>query len=309
MIMKNTSRPSSLNKKFQSFFARDLPDTLSKMGITLKRLGASKYVVILLGIIVVVFSLYALGWYKVYEKNPLESFLISFGLSTHNMETNVGQANPFSGQNIQGTIPMTSDTGTELGKALVQEREKQGGTLKTYSLKELKKFAKEVNGHEVHAVLQDSRLQAEKGGNDLIVETFLERTGKESATDLTRMLSYIDATHPLSHQSVQDLIAKYSQSDETYSGPNKEVISQAILNTLSRSGGDEGVEFVIGQLDKATDDQSWKSVIETLGRSGSTYAFEYLHKLLDNMVTTQQSENDREHVRQAILQLKKELSL
>ena len=181
-----------------------------------------------------------------------------------------------------------------------------GRILHKLDLKQLEVLSNKTKGEELQAVLKEERKYTEMGANDKLVESFLTSSGKERAGNLARTLSYIRSDVPLNSQSVQALMDWYSNPDSTYTDPEKNMLKLRVLNTLSMSGDKGGVSFVIDQLEKTQDEESWLNIVGILGKSASEDALYYLHDLLNDLgKDANATEKEKAQVQQAIRALKK----
>lgn len=165
------------------------------------------------------------------------------------------------------------------------------------SYQELERLSMELKGEALQSALKNMNQHADKGGNDRIIEAFIDRRDVESEIERYRMLSYLNPDYPLSKQTTQDLMTEYDEIDD-------EMLKSSILNILASTCGKKGISFVIDQLNTSATMEEWKGVLEILSRSGSEDALASLHVLLNRLAKNNKAtEEQKEAVRQAILQM------
>ncbi len=157
----------------------------------------------------------------------------------------------------------------------------------------------EVEGETQQFVLKKIREFPDLGGNDAIVDTFLQSAERASEIERMRMLSYLSEKQPLDSRSLDSLIQTYESAPEG-------TLARPILEAISRAGGDDGIAWIEDRIEQTNDYREWVQLISILGESGSKLAMDYLNDLLDDLVKSgYDDEESINQVRNAILKLQR----
>ena len=128
------------------------------------------------------------------------------------------------------------------------------------------------------------------GGNDALVETFLDPYSAISDQERLRILSYLDPEYGLSEYYLKEL------SDVYYSG-YIEGGTNMVLMTIASSGGDQGAELLIEMADAENDEDKYRQILTAISRSGAETAMDYLHRELDRLAGEDIEYQDQELIK------------
>ena len=153
-----------------------------------------------------------------------------------------------------------------------------------------------IQGEDQQFVLKALHHYADLGGNEAIVETFLDDESNALSVDRFRMLSYLDPANPLSVQSTGRLIDVFEDGQD-------EELRAPLINAIATAGGEEGMDWIMYSLDAGVEDETWEMMVKALSLSESPEVFDYMNKLLNKLVLEgSEVEPKREILRQIMLQ-------
>lgn len=153
-------------------------------------------------------------------------------------------------------------------------------------------------GEERQTIMKTLGMLQDIGGGDAIIMSYLQLPDDETRVlDGARMLTYVGSEATLSRATVEAMIARYGEerSPELQKG-----LSQAIAT----AGGDEGMTWFLEQVSASKDFMSWSDMVTTLGSSGSTVAYSYLHQLINTLAHDENYEPHKQLIRSAVTQLR-----
>jgi hypothetical protein len=153
-----------------------------------------------------------------------------------------------------------------------------------------------VKGEDMQSVFKEFASFADLGGNDVIVKSALLDAAL-TVQDQVRLLTYVDHQYPLQPQTVE-LLAR------TYENAPDDQLPPLIARTLAMAGEEAGVAWVMDKANSSSSFSEWQLMISSLAVSQSITAFDYLHKLLNDLAPDAPMYNEQmEIVRQAISSL------
>jgi len=158
----------------------------------------------------------------------------------------------------------------------------------------------ELKGEDLHSALKQMHQLSDVGGNDVLIDTFLNLFIPLDGQDRSRILSYINPEHELSKFQLQSLSNAYLAEEIPEA-------SEVVLITISQAGGDEGAQILIDMIDSETNDAKYTGQVTALGYSDSPVAFDYLNQTLNELtrVDTEDRNTERIHLIQNLIIQKK----
>ena len=179
-----------------------------------------------------------------------------------------------------------------LGK-LANERDRE------YAFNTLKTLKDEFSGEDQQFLLKALSKFSDLGANEEIVDSFLRAGENVSDIEKTRMLSYIDASRPLSEDITSILTDLYQKS-------NSEVIKDGLLEIIVASGGEKGLSWIANSLAYQADPSVRERFYRALGDAGSKETLQYLNEVLNQKITQDpQNKKEIKEIRDTILRLNK----
>jgi hypothetical protein len=147
----------------------------------------------------------------------------------------------------------------------------------------------ELKGEALHTAMKEMYQFGDMGGNDVLIDTFLNLTSDVSPHDKMRILSYINPESKIKEKQLSSLAEAYGKN-------SKDESSGVILMTISRAGGDFGAKLIIDMINPQKKDETYVQEIRALGLSDSAVAKGYLHETLNELVRVKKDEQNTELV-------------
>lgn len=135
----------------------------------------------------------------------------------------------------------------------------------------------ELTGEDLQSALKQMHQLSDIGGNEVLLDTFLDILTPLTDHEKLRILSYINPEHKLPENYL------YSLSD-AYLNESVPGASEVILMTISQAGGDLGAQLLIDIMESESNDKKYIQQATVLGLSDSTVAFDYLNQKLNELV-------------------------
>lgn len=142
-----------------------------------------------------------------------------------------------------------------------------------------------VDGETQQMICKELARLATAGGNDYLVDSFLNRPDTMNGIDAMRLLSYLDSAYPLSTDAVERLAGAYVSLAGTELGP-------VVLRALADAGGTAGVAWIIDRGSREVATGEWLNLLDALGHSANPAAKEALHALLNDLAANGESDNE-----------------
>lgn len=145
----------------------------------------------------------------------------------------------------------------------------------------------ELKGEDLHSAMKEMHQFGDMGGNDVLIDTFLNLTSEVSSHDKMRILSYVNPENKIKENQLSSLADAYERN-------SNEESSGVILMTISKAGGDFGAKLIIDMIDPQKKDETYVRKIKALGLSESPMANDYLHQTLNELVRVKNDEQNTE---------------
>lgn len=184
-----------------------------------------------------------------------------------------------------GNNPLSSGSQAKKVEKIVRQlREDQDREKAFAGLVEIKD---ELKGEALHTAMKEMYQFGDMGGNDVLIDIFLNLTSDMTQLDRMRILSYINPENKIKENHLSSLAETYerNRNDESYG---------IILMTISRAGGDLGAKLIIDMINPQKKDETYVREIRALGLSESPVAKEYLHQTLNELVRVKKEEQNTE---------------
>ena len=146
----------------------------------------------------------------------------------------------------------------------------------------------ELKGEALHSAMKAMYEFSDIGGNDILIDTFLNLTNDIPIRDRMRILSYVNPENKIKENHLLSLSDAY----ENTSG--EEESSEIILMTISRAGGDLGAQLIIDMINPQKKDETYVQQIKALSMSESSLANDYLNQTLNELVRVNKDDQDVE---------------
>jgi hypothetical protein len=141
----------------------------------------------------------------------------------------------------------------------------------------------------LHTAMKEMYQFGDIGGNDILIETFLDPLNEISDHDRMRILSYINPEYTISESRLLSLVDVYKNN--VYPGS-----SGFFLTTISLAGGDFGAKLIIDMINPQQKDEIYVQAINALGLSDSPAARDYLNQTLNELVRVEKDNQDLEMI-------------
>ncbi|MFH2091674.1 MAG: hypothetical protein ABIJ31_04850 [Pseudomonadota bacterium] len=160
---------------------------------------------------------------------------------------------------------------------------------KTQAFNALIAIKDDLTGEDLQSAMKQMHQLSDIGGNEVLVDTFLDVYSPLTDHDKLRILSYINPEHKLSEKHL------YSLSD-AYFNESVPGASEVILMTVSQAGGDLGAQLIIDIMQSESNDEKYIQQATALGLSDSTVAFDYLNQKLNELVRSDTDDQNSEMI-------------
>lgn len=168
-----------------------------------------------------------------------------------------------------------------------------------YVIEAILEIVGQLQGEDLQSALKILGSRSGVSANNVIVEAFSHAFFEEDASNLSRMLSYISPTQPLSDWAADELKLLYDRSTDRN-------ISISIVRALAANTSHATTEWIIAQVESSEDSTEQIEIISALRSSESYDLLVYLNECLNKMVNDNNTSREvKEQLRQTILAINK----
>lgn len=185
----------------------------------------------------------------------------------------------------QGDKTLQEDLQAKKVESIMNRFQEDQNRAKAFS--DLVQIKDELKGEALHTAMKEMYQFGELGGNDILIEAFLDPSIDISNHDRMRILSYINPESKISESQLSSLADVYENNVYPES-------SGILLTAISRAGGDLGAKLIIDMINPQQKDEIYIQAINALGLSGSPAANDYLNQTLNELVRVEKDNQDLE---------------